>query len=35
VGSHSTWVLITTTVVGVNLVGEGILESQGGKRQAA
>ncbi|MCC7528596.1 MAG: ABC transporter permease [Candidatus Melainabacteria bacterium] len=27
-------VLITTTVVGVNLVGEGILESQGGKRQA-
>ena len=26
-------ILITTTVVGVNLVGEGILESQGGKRQ--
>lgn len=26
-------VLITTTVVGVNLVGEGILEGQGGKRQ--
>ncbi|HNB25067.1 MAG TPA: ABC transporter permease, partial [Candidatus Melainabacteria bacterium] len=28
-------VLITTTVVGVNLLGEGILESQGGKRLAA
>ncbi len=28
-------VLITTTVVGVNLVGEGILEKQGGKRQSA